>query len=190
MRAVELFRKNPDVLEHYQRRFRHVLVDEYQDTNHAQYMLVKLLAGAHRNVFVVGDADQSVYAFRGADMRNILDFEKDYSDATVIMLEQNYRSTQTILESVAEARDAENFPLAVRMGMHVGDVIERGDDVVGHAVNIAARVAELAGPGELLVTDHVVRSLGDTGAAATFRPVGPTRVKGVAAPIWLHRLAT
>lgn len=99
-------------------------------------------------------------------------------------------STQTILESVAEARDAENFPLAVRMGMHVGDVIERGDDVVGHAVNIAARVAELAGPGELLVTDHVVRSLGDAGAAATFRPVGPTRVKGVAAPIWLHRLAT
>ena len=105
-------------------------------------------------------------------------------------LDTGLSSTQTILESVAEARDAENFPLAVRMGMHVGDVIERGDDVVGHAVNIAARVAELAGPGELLVTDHVVRSLGDTGAAATFRPVGPTRVKGVAEPIWLHRLVT
>jgi class 3 adenylate cyclase len=76
------------------------------------------------------------------------------------------------------------------MGMHVGDVIERGDDIVGHAVNIAARVADLAGPGELLVTDEVLRSLDDSGNAAAFRPVGPTRVKGVAEPIWLHRLAT
>lgn len=99
-------------------------------------------------------------------------------------------STQTILESVSEARDAADFPLAVRMGMHVGDVIERGDDIVGHAVNIAARVADLAGPGELLVTDHVVRSLGDSGHTAAFRAVGPTRVKGVAEPIWLHRLVT
>jgi len=99
-------------------------------------------------------------------------------------------STQTILASVAAARGSADFPLAVRMGMHVGDVIERGDDIVGHAVNIAARVAALAGPGELLVTDQVVRSLGDTGPVAAFRPVGPTRVKGVAEPIWLHRLAT
>jgi class 3 adenylate cyclase len=76
------------------------------------------------------------------------------------------------------------------MGMHVGEVIERGDDIVGQAVNIAARVADLAGPGELLVTDHVVRSLGESGDTAAFRPVGPTRVKGVAEPIWLHRLVT
>jgi class 3 adenylate cyclase len=99
-------------------------------------------------------------------------------------------ATQTILGSVTEARDAAEFPLAVRMGMHVGEVIERGDDIVGQAVNIAARVADLAGPGELLVTDHVVRLLGDSARAAAFRPVGPTRVKGVAKPIWLHRLTT
>jgi class 3 adenylate cyclase len=100
------------------------------------------------------------------------------------------RSTQAILESVAEARNTAGFPLALRMGMHVGEVIERGDDIVGQAVNIAARVADLAGPGELLVTDHVVRSLGESGDTAAFRPVGPTRVKGVAEPIWLHRLVT
>jgi DNA helicase-2/ATP-dependent DNA helicase PcrA len=99
MLTVEIFRAFPEVLAHYQERFQYVLVDEYQDTNHAQYALVKLLAAAHRNVFVVGDADQSVYAFRGADMRNILDFEKDYDDARVVLLEQNYRSTQTILDT-------------------------------------------------------------------------------------------
>jgi DNA helicase-2/ATP-dependent DNA helicase PcrA len=97
--TVDIFRAFPEVLAHYQQLFQYLLVDEYQDTNHAQYVLVKLLAAAHRNIFVVGDADQSVYAFRGADMRNILDFEKDYDDATVVLLEQNYRSTQTILDA-------------------------------------------------------------------------------------------
>jgi len=97
--TVDIFRAFPDVLIQYQRQFQYLMVDEYQDTNHAQYMLVKLLAGEHRNVFAVGDADQSVYAFRGADMRNIMDFEKDYDDATVILLEQNYRSTQNILDA-------------------------------------------------------------------------------------------
>ncbi len=99
MLTVDIFRAFPEVLAHYQDRFRYILVDEYQDTNHAQYTLVKLLAAQHRNLFVVGDADQSVYAFRGADMRNILDFEKDYDDARVVMLEQNYRSTQNILDA-------------------------------------------------------------------------------------------
>ena len=99
MLTVDIFRAFPEVLAHYQDRFRYILVDEYQDTNHAQYALVKLLAAQHRNLFVVGDADQSVYAFRGADMRNILDFEKDYDDARVVMLEQNYRSTQNILDA-------------------------------------------------------------------------------------------
>jgi ATP-dependent DNA helicase UvrD/PcrA len=99
MLTVDIFRAFPEVLAHYQDRFRYILVDEYQDTNHAQYALVKLLGGKHRNVFVVGDADQSVYAFRGADMRNILDFEKDYEDATIVLLEQNYRSTQNILDA-------------------------------------------------------------------------------------------
>jgi DNA helicase-2/ATP-dependent DNA helicase PcrA len=97
--TVDIFRAFPGVLAHYQQRFQYLLVDEYQDTNRAQYVLVTLLAAAHRNIFVVGDADQSVYAFRGADMRNILDFEKDYDDATVVLLEQNYRSTQTILDA-------------------------------------------------------------------------------------------
>jgi adenylate cyclase len=93
-----------------------------------------------------------------------------------------------ILTSVAAARDAVDFPLAVRMGMHLGDVVERGDDYVGQTVNIAARVADLAGPGELLVTEQVVRSLDGNPQLRAFRPVGPTRVKGVGAPIWLHRL--
>lgn len=118
---------------------------------------------------------------------------KELGDGLMLWFDDSDRalsSTQTILGSVAEARDAEDFPLAVRMGMHVGEVIERGDDIVGHAVNIAARVAELAGPGELLVTDHVVRSLDDSGHVPAFRPVGPTRVRGVAEPIWIHRLVT
>ena len=99
MVTVELFSAFPDVLEHYQQRFRYVLVDEYQDTNRAQYMLVKQLTAAHRNLCVVGDSDQSIYKFRGADIRNIQDFEKDYPDARVIILDQNYRSTETILEA-------------------------------------------------------------------------------------------
>jgi DNA helicase-2/ATP-dependent DNA helicase PcrA len=99
MVTVELFGAFPRVLEHYQDRFRYVLVDEYQDTNHAQYRLVQLLAAKHRNLCVVGDSDQSIYAFRGADLRNILEFERDYPDARVIVLDRNYRSTQTILDA-------------------------------------------------------------------------------------------
>jgi DNA helicase-2/ATP-dependent DNA helicase PcrA len=99
MVTVELLDVFPDVLEHYQDRFRYLLVDEYQDTNHAQYRLVQLLGAKHRNVCVVGDSDQSIYAFRGADIRNILEFERDYPDAHVVMLERNYRSTQAILDA-------------------------------------------------------------------------------------------
>ncbi|MFE6287520.1 DNA helicase PcrA [Streptomyces sp. NPDC057877] len=116
MTTVNLLRAFPDVAEHYRRRFRHVLVDEYQDTNHAQYALVRELVGTSEHpvdvppeaeippaeLCVVGDADQSIYAFRGATIRNILQFEEDYPDATTILLEQNYRSTQTIL-TVANA---------------------------------------------------------------------------------------
>ncbi len=99
MITVELFQAFPEVLAHYQSRFQYVLVDEYQDTNHAQYVLVKLLTEQHQNLCVVGDADQSIYAFRGADIRNINEFEKDFPDARIVLLEQNYRSAQTILES-------------------------------------------------------------------------------------------
>jgi DNA helicase-2/ATP-dependent DNA helicase PcrA len=98
MRVVRLLQDVPPVLEHYQARWRHVFVDEYQDTNHAQYVMVSLLAASHRNLTVVGDDDQSVYRFRGADIRNILDFRKDFPDARVVTLEQNYRSTQPILD--------------------------------------------------------------------------------------------
>ena len=97
--SVNLFQLFPEVLERYRRSFKHVLVDEYQDTNHAQYQWLRLLAEEHRNLAVVGDDSQSIYAFRHADIRNILEFEHDYPDAEVVKLEQNYRSTQTILDA-------------------------------------------------------------------------------------------
>ena len=99
--AVEVFQQHAGVLETYRDRFLHLLVDEYQDTNHLQYLLTKLLAAKHRNLCVVGDDDQSIYQWRGADITNILDFERDYPDARVIRLEQNYRSTQHILKAAA-----------------------------------------------------------------------------------------
>lgn len=98
-KTVELFRICPDVLDYYQERFRYIMVDEYQDTNTAQFELVRLLAGKYRNLCVVGDDDQSIYKFRGANISNILDFEKVFPEAEVIKLEQNYRSTQTILDA-------------------------------------------------------------------------------------------
>src|SRR5207237_137026 len=99
MKLVELLQTDEEALAKWRDRFRHVLVDEYQDTNRAQYVLVNLLAAEHRNVVVVGDDDQSIYRFRGADVRNILDFRKDYPDAHVVRLEQNYRSSQAILDA-------------------------------------------------------------------------------------------
>ena len=108
MKTVELFKKNPDVLDYYQERFKYIMVDEYQDTNNAQFELIRLLAEKYRNLCVVGDDDQSIYRFRGANIRNILDFEKVYPDAKVIKLEQNYRSTQQILDA-ANAVISNNF---------------------------------------------------------------------------------
>ena len=98
LRAVRLFRSHSEVLEHYQERFPYILIDEYQDTNRAQYQLVNLLAAKYRNVCVVGDADQGVYSWRGATIQNLLDFERDYPDAAVFLMEQNYRSTKAVLE--------------------------------------------------------------------------------------------
>ncbi len=97
--TVRLFRENPDVLEYFQNKFRYIMVDEYQDTNHAQYILIKLLAQKRQNLCVVGDDDQSIYKFRGATIENIMSFEKSFPDASLIRLEQNYRSTQNILDA-------------------------------------------------------------------------------------------
>ena len=99
MKTVELFQQFPEVLDSYQEKFKFISVDEYQDTNKAQYILIKLLAEKYQNVSVIGDADQSIYSWRGATIQNILDFEKDYKDTKVVLLEQNYRSTQIILDA-------------------------------------------------------------------------------------------
>src|SRR3989442_5255318 len=125
--TLQLFRSHPDVLDHYRRRFKHILVDEFQATNHVQNQMIKLLAGGHGNVCVVGDSDQSVYRFRGADIRNILEFEDAFPETTVVVLEQNYRSTQTILDA-ANAVIANNLlrkPKALWTEQVGGELIER-----------------------------------------------------------------
>jgi DNA helicase-2/ATP-dependent DNA helicase PcrA len=125
VRVVRLFRENLDVLEGYQDRFEHLLVDEFQDTNPAQNEIVTLLGRASRNVCVVGDTDQSIYRFRGAEMRNLLDFERFFPDARVILLEQNYRSTQTILNA-ANAVIANNL---VRQPKHLWSALGEGEKI-------------------------------------------------------------
>lgn len=102
MKVFELFRDHKDILAEYQQKFKYILVDEYQDTNHIQYRIVKMLAEGHRNLCVVGDEDQSIYSWRGADITNILTFEKDFPEAKVVKLEQNYRSTQTIVKAASQ----------------------------------------------------------------------------------------
>ncbi|MGQ9557781.1 MAG: DNA helicase PcrA [Desulfurispora sp.] len=126
MVTVRLFEQQPEVLDYYRQRFRYILVDEYQDTNHAQYVLVNLLAREHRNLCVVGDPDQSIYHFRGADIQNILSFEQDYPEARVIKLEQNYRSTQTILEAANQVI-THNID---RKEKNLWTTADRGDPVV------------------------------------------------------------
>jgi DNA helicase-2/ATP-dependent DNA helicase PcrA len=98
-KVIELFELNPDILQYYQNKFKYIMVDEYQDTNFSQYTLIRMLAGQHKNLCVVGDDDQSIYSWRGADIGNILNFEKDFPGAKVVKLEQNYRSTQVILDA-------------------------------------------------------------------------------------------
>jgi DNA helicase-2/ATP-dependent DNA helicase PcrA len=145
--AVRLFREHPDALEHWRGRFRHVLVDEFQDTNQAQWELVRMLSEAHRNVTVVGDQDQSVYRFRGADYRNLMRFEEVFPEATMIVLEQNYRSTQRILEA-ANAVIANN---AARKPKHLwteqvgGELITRyhAEDERDEAAFVAHEIARL-----------------------------------------------
>ena len=128
MKSVQLLRDNPDVLKKYQQRYVHVLIDEFQDTNVVQYVLAKHLAEGYRNICVVGDADQSIYAWRHADIRNILSFQKDYPDARTIALEENYRSTGTIVEAAKHLIASNNM----RLGKDLWTKKEVGQPVVVH----------------------------------------------------------
>ena len=125
-KVLELLNKDLETLEYYQKKFEYVFVDEYQDTNASQYELIKLFAGLHQNVFVVGDADQSIYSFRGADINNILNFEKDFNNAKIIKLEQNYRSTSNILDT-ANSLIANNVQ---RKYKNLWTENEKGDEVI------------------------------------------------------------
>ncbi|MBY7025799.1 MULTISPECIES: DNA helicase PcrA [Clostridium] len=125
-KAVELFKSNPEVLDFYQNKFKYIMVDEYQDTNGAQYELIKLLASKYKNICVVGDDDQCIYQWRGADIQNILDFEKDYPNAKVIKLEQNYRSKSNILNAanVVIVNNANRKSKVLRTEQEAGDKIK------------------------------------------------------------------
>lgn len=116
MTTITLFKRVPEVLEYYQNKFQYIHVDEYQDTNKSQYLLVQLLAKKFKNICVVGDSDQSIYRWRGADIGNILSFEKDYPNAKVIMLEQNYRSTKRILQAANDViqNNTSRYPKELR----------------------------------------------------------------------------
>jgi len=145
MLTVQVLERFPEALERWQTTFRHVLVDEYQDTNHAQYRLLQLLAAKHRNVFAVGDPDQSIYAFRGADIRNILDFERDFGGAGVVALEQNYRSTNAILGAANAVIDnnRDRKPKQLWSDLGQGDPVEvvEVEDEHAEARFVAAEIA-------------------------------------------------
>jgi DNA helicase-2/ATP-dependent DNA helicase PcrA len=154
LRSVNLFELFPDVRKRYANQFRFILVDEYQDTNRTQYRFLELLAEEHRNLMVVGDEDQSVYGFRGADIRNILDFQKDFPDAEVIRLEQNYRSTQPIL-SVANAVIQNNRQ---RLGKNLWTDADKGDlPVLRELEDEHAEARYVAGEVERLVDEGMSR---------------------------------
>ncbi len=160
LNTARVFRTSPETLESYRRRFGHVLVDEYQDTNAVQNELVTELAGGHRQVTVVGDGDQSIYKFRGADMRNILQFEEAFPDTTVVLLEQNYRSSQTILDA-ANAVIANNFgrkPKNLFTESGPGEQIQRfhADDEVDEAQFVANELSRLHDRGDYRWGDMAV----------------------------------
>jgi DNA helicase-2/ATP-dependent DNA helicase PcrA len=152
MGTVYLFRKHPDVLDKYQRRYVHILVDEWQDTNTAQYELVRLLGGKRRNVFVVGDEDQSIYGWRGADFRNVMRFRQDFPEVRTILLEQNYRSTQTILD-VANSVIAPNVHrtpkrLHTSKGTGLPIVVHEAYNEVEEAQYVVETIGHLVAQGE------------------------------------------
>ncbi len=147
MCTVKLFEENPDVLEYYQNKFRYILVDEYQDTNHAQYRLVSLLAAKNKNICVVGDDDQSIYKFRGADISNILGFEDEFENAKTIKLEENYRSTQNILSAANEVITHNHGRKSKKLwtGNGAGDLVTvyNASNEHDEAKYIADKIAEL-----------------------------------------------
>jgi DNA helicase II / ATP-dependent DNA helicase PcrA len=147
MLTVEVLERFPEARERWQKAFRYVLVDEYQDTNHAQYRLLQLLAGEHKNVFAVGDPDQSIYAFRGADIRNILEFERDFGGARLIALEQNYRSTNSILRAanavISQNRERKPKNLWSELGEGDPARVVEVEDEHAEARFVAAEVATL-----------------------------------------------
>ena len=160
MNTVHLLQGWPDVAETYRRRFRHLLVDEYQDTNHAQYQLIKELTDPESDLLVVGDSDQSIYAFRGASIRNILEFEDDFPDATTVLLEQNYRSTQTILSAANaviarnEGRQDKKLWSAEGDGERIVGYV--GDDERDEAQFIADEVDRLTDAGDVAAKDVAI----------------------------------
>jgi DNA helicase-2/ATP-dependent DNA helicase PcrA len=151
MLTVEVLERFPEALARWQKAFRYVLVDEYQDTNHAQYRLLQLLAGQHKNVFAVGDPDQSIYAFRGADIRNILEFERDFGGGRLIALEQNYRSTNSILRAANSliTHNRERKPKNLWSELGEGDPVRvvEVEDEHAEARFVAAEVASLIDEG-------------------------------------------
>ncbi len=147
MKTVQLFQTNPMVLHYYQNRFKYILVDEFQDTNMAQYTLISLLAGAHNNLCVVGDDDQSIYGWRGADIRNILGFEKDFPETMVVKLEQNYRSTKSILDAanIVVANNIDRKSKKLWTDNQNGEIIQyyRGNNEYDEANFIASTIERL-----------------------------------------------
>src|SRR2546429_2687816 len=143
--TVDVLERFPEALDRWRKAFRYVLVDEYQDTNHAQYRLLQLLAGEHKNLFAVGDPDQSIYAFRGADIRNVLEFEHDFPGAATIALEQNYRSTQNILDAangvIRHNRERKEKNLWSDLGEGEPVRVVETEDEHGEARFIAAEIA-------------------------------------------------
>jgi DNA helicase-2/ATP-dependent DNA helicase PcrA len=188
VRAVNVLELFQEVRDRYQAAFRFILVDEYQDTNHAQYRLLQLLAGEHRNLMVVGDDDQSIYGFRGADIRNILDFSDDYVEAKVVRLEQNYRSTQMILDAANAVISNNRGRMGKELWTDVGEgdriKIRECDDEHAEARFVVAEIERLADEGvsryEIAVfyrTNAQSRVLEDmlTRAGVSFQVIGGTK---------------
>ncbi|WP_421383001.1 DNA helicase PcrA [Bacillus salacetis] len=160
MTTIQLFQRVPEVLEFYQRKFQYIHVDEYQDTNRAQYMLVKMMASRFQNLCVVGDSDQSIYRWRGADIANILSFEKDYPRANVILLEQNYRSTKTILHAANDViqKNMNRKPKNLWTENNQGEKITyyRGDSEQSEAQFVAGKIKEMTDSGKRKFSDFAI----------------------------------